>query len=157
MVARLPTLYKSIQDKDFSKDFPLALTSGRLVEYEGGGEETRSNPWLAELQQEMFIEISPGDAADRGLRDGDDVWVHSPEGAKIKVKAMVTPRVINGECFMPYHFAGIFEGESLVKNYPEGTVPYVQGESANTVLTYGYDVVTQMQETKSSLCQITKA
>jgi formate dehydrogenase major subunit len=36
-------------------------------------------------------------------------------------------------------------------------VPYVIGESANTILTYGYDVVTQMQETKSSLCQISKA
>ncbi|MFG7353148.1 formate dehydrogenase subunit alpha [Shewanella oncorhynchi] len=157
MVARLPTLYKSIQDKDFAKDFPLALTSGRLVEYEGGGEESRSNPWLAELQQEMFIEMNPADAADRGIRDGDNVFVHGPEGAKITVKAMVTPRVIAGECFMPYHFAGVFEGESLAKNYPEGTVPYVIGESANTILTYGYDVVTQMQETKSSLCQISKA
>ncbi|NBT42340.1 MAG: formate dehydrogenase, partial [Alphaproteobacteria bacterium] len=46
---RLPTLYKSIQDKDYSKDYPIILTSGRLVEYEGGGDETRSNPWLAEL------------------------------------------------------------------------------------------------------------
>ena len=44
--------------------FPLILTSGRLVEYEGGGEETRSNPWLAELQQEAFVEINPKAAAD---------------------------------------------------------------------------------------------
>jgi len=44
---RLPILYKSIQEKDFSKDYPTILTSGRLVEYEGGGDETRSNPWLA--------------------------------------------------------------------------------------------------------------
>jgi hypothetical protein len=35
------------------------MTSGRLVEYEGGGEETRSNPWLAELQQDMFVEVNP--------------------------------------------------------------------------------------------------
>src|SRR3546814_14578001 len=48
---RVPTLYSSSQAKDFSKDFPIILTSGRLVEYEGGGDETRSNPWLAELQQ----------------------------------------------------------------------------------------------------------
>ena len=59
MAWRMPTLYKSIQDKDVSKDFPTILTSGRLVEYEGGGDETRSNPWLAELQQEMFVEINP--------------------------------------------------------------------------------------------------
>jgi formate dehydrogenase major subunit len=38
---------------------PDHLTSGRLVEYEGGGDETRSNPWLAELQQDMFVEINP--------------------------------------------------------------------------------------------------
>jgi len=48
---RLPTLYKTIQDKNLAdkvhEKFPLILTSGRLVEYEGGGEETRSNPWLA--------------------------------------------------------------------------------------------------------------
>ncbi|HKK29454.1 MAG TPA: molybdopterin-dependent oxidoreductase, partial [Alphaproteobacteria bacterium] len=43
---RLPTMYASIQKKDFSKDYPIILTSGRLVEYEGGGDETRSNPWL---------------------------------------------------------------------------------------------------------------
>ncbi len=63
---RLPTRYGSIQETDFSKDFPLLMTSGRLVEYEGGGEETRSNPWLAELQQDMFIEINPADANDNG-------------------------------------------------------------------------------------------
>ena len=56
---RLPTLYASIQKQDFSKDYPIILTSGRLVEYEGGGDETRSNPWLAELQQDMFVEINP--------------------------------------------------------------------------------------------------
>jgi len=90
---RLPTLYASIQAKDFSKKFPTILTSGRLVEYEGGGDETRSNPWLAELQQEMFVEINPIDANNAGIRDGSAVWVHSPEGAKIKVKAQVTERV----------------------------------------------------------------
>ncbi len=156
-VHRLPTLYKSIQEKDMTGQYPLALTSGRLVEYEGGGEESRSNPWLAELQQEMFVEINPGDAADRGIRDGDTVWLEGAEGGRIKIKAMVTPRVKAGVTWMPYHFSGVMHGESLAPNYPEGTVPYVIGESANTALTYGYDPVTQMQETKASLCQIEKA
>ena len=156
-VHRLPTLYKSIQEKDLSGKYPLVLTSGRLVEYEGGGEESRSNPWLAELQQEMFVEINPGDAADRGIRNGEFVWLEGAEGGRIKVQAMVTPRVKPGVTFMPYHFAGVMHGESLAPNYPEGTVPYVIGESANTALTYGYDPVTQMQETKASLCQIVKA
>ena len=56
---RLPTLYASIQKVDHSKNFPTILTSGRLVEYEGGGDESRSNKWLAELQQEMFCEVNP--------------------------------------------------------------------------------------------------
>ncbi|MGL6123379.1 MAG: formate dehydrogenase subunit alpha [Shewanella sp.] len=156
-VHRLPTLFKTIQDKDMSGKYPLVLTSGRLVEYEGGGEESRCNPWLAELQQEMFVEINPSDAADRGIRNGENVWLEGAEGGRVKVQALVTPRVKPGVTFMPYHFAGVMHGESLAPNYPEGTVPYVIGESCNTALTYGYDPVTQMQETKASLCQIVKA
>ncbi|MGB5706837.1 MAG: formate dehydrogenase subunit alpha [Arenicellales bacterium] len=154
---RLPTRYASIQSQDFSKDFPIIHTSGRLVEYEGGGEESRSNPWLAELQQDMFVEINPTDANNNGVKDGQMVWVESPEGSKIKVKAMVTRRVAPGVVFTPFHFGGHFEGEDLVDKYPEGTAPYVRGEAANTAFTYGYDSVTQMQETKVSLCRISVA
>jgi formate dehydrogenase major subunit len=154
---RLPTLYKSIQDKDFSKDYPIILTSGRLVEYEGGGDETRSNPWLAELQQQMFIEVNPRDANDLGIRDGEMVWVHGPEGAKIKVSALVTERVGAGVAFMPFHFGGHFEGKDLRSKYPKGADPIVLGEATNTVQTYGYDAVTQMQETKTTLCRIERA
>lgn len=57
-IMRLPTLYRTIQERDNSADYPIILTSGRLVEYEGGGEETRSMSWLAELQQEMFVEMN---------------------------------------------------------------------------------------------------
>ncbi|WP_288371919.1 formate dehydrogenase subunit alpha [uncultured Marinobacter sp.] len=154
---RVPTLYESIQKKDFSKDFPIILTSGRLVEYEGGGDETRSNPWLAELQQDMFIEINPRDANNLNIRDGKDVWVSGPEGARIRVKAMVTERVGEGVAFMPFHFGGHLEGKDLRDKYPKGSDPYVLGESTNTVQTYGYDSVTQMQETKCTLCAIEPA
>ncbi len=154
---RLPTLYASIQQQDFSQDFPIILTSGRLVEYEGGGDETRSNPWLAELQQDMFVEINPANANDLGIRDGEMVWVHGPEGAKVKVMAMITERVGRGVAFMPFHFGGWYQGEDRRSKYPEGTDPYVLGESVNTVTTYGYDSVTQMQETKTTLCRIEAA
>ncbi|MCK0715729.1 formate dehydrogenase subunit alpha [Chromohalobacter sarecensis] len=154
---RLPTLYRSIQEQDFSQNFPIILTSGRLVEYEGGGEETRSMSWLAELQQEMFVEINPAQANDLGIKNDDMVWVHGPEGGKVKVKAMVTPRVARDVAFMPFHFGGIYQGESLADKYPEGAQPYVLGEAANTATTYGYDIVTQMQETKCTLCRIEKA
>ena len=154
---RLPTRYMSIQKDDYSGDYPLIFTSGRLVEYEGGGEETRSNPWLAELQQDMFVEINAKDANDRGISDGQMVWISSPEGARIKVKAMVTPRVAPGVVFTPFHFGGWYQGEDLLAKYPEGTAPYVRGEACNTAFTYGYDSVTQMQETKVTLCQISAA
>ncbi|MEN8659460.1 formate dehydrogenase subunit alpha [Marivita sp.] len=154
---RVPTMYKSIQANDFSADYPIILTSGRLVEYEGGGDETRSNPWLAELQQDMFIEINPRDANDLGVRDGAQVWVEGPEGGKVKVMAMLTERVAPGVAFMPFHFGGHFQGEDLRSKYPEGADPYVLGESTNTAQTYGYDSVTQMQETKATLCKIMAA
>ena len=156
---RLPTLYKSVQqkNKDVGKDFPLILTSGRLVEYEGGGEETRSNPWLAELQQDMFIEINPRTANDRGIRNQDFVWVKTPTGARLKVKAQVTERVAADTCFMPYHFSGWWMGKDMLEFYPEGAHPIVRGEACNTATTYGYDSVTMMQETKTTVCQVEKA
>ncbi len=151
---RVPTLYASIQKNDFSQDYPIILTSGRLVEYEGGGDETRSNPWLAELQQEMFIEVNPRDANNLSVQDGAQVWVEGPEGGKVLVAAMVTERVAPGVAFMPFHFGGWFQGEDRRYKYPEGADPIVLGELTNTAQTYGYDSVTQMQETKATLCKI---
>ena len=159
---RLPNIGFSVQkaavDKGIAKEFPLILSSGRLVEYEGGGEETRSNKWLAELRQDMFIEISPADAQDRGIRDGAWVWVTGAEnGSKAKVKALVTERVGKGVAWMPFHFGGWLGGVDLRDKYPKDSDPIVLGESANTITTYGYDPATGMQEPKVTLCQIAAA
>jgi formate dehydrogenase major subunit len=159
---RLPNIGFSVQkaavEKGIAKQFPLILSSGRLVEYEGGGEETRSNKWLAELQQDMFIEINPADAADRGITDGGWVWVTGAENSsKAKMKALVTERVGKGVAWMPFHFGGWLGGEDLRANYPQGTDPVVLGESANTITSYGYDPATGMQEPKVTLCQIRAA
>ncbi len=157
---RMPTLYKSIQQKNVEdklhEKFPIILTSGRLVEYEGGGEETRSNPWLAELQQDNFVEINPAAANKRGIRSGEYVWVKSPTGAKIKVKALVTERVGPDTAFIPFHFSGWWQGKDMLDAYPKGAAPIVRGEAVNTATTYGYDSVTMMQETKTTICQIEK-
>jgi len=157
---RMPTLYKSLQQKNVEEKlyekFPIILTSGRLVEYEGGGEETRSNPWLAELQQENFVEINPKAAADRGIRNGDFVIVATPTGARIKVRAQVTPRVGPDTAFIPFHFSGWWQGKDLLEYYPEGAHPVVRGDAVNTATTYGYDSVTMMQETKTTICNIEK-
>jgi formate dehydrogenase major subunit len=102
LVAKYPTLPNRIEfrvpnvgfdvqkaavDKGIAKQFPLINSSGRLVEYEGGGEETRSNKWLAELQQDMFIEINPADAAERGITDGGWVLVSGAEMPEGKAAA----------------------------------------------------------------------
>lgn len=154
---RLPTRYASIQAKDYSGDYPIVFISGRLVEHEGGGAETRSNQYLAKLQPEMFAEINPADANNIGIKDGQWVWLEGPEGGRIKVRAMVTQRVASGVTWTPFHFGGWFQGKDLVDRYPEGTAPYVRGEACNTATTYGYDAVTQMQETKATLCRILPA
>jgi len=159
---RLPQLAASLQrdivDRAVAETFPMVLTSGRLVEYEGGGEETRSNRWLAELQQTMFAEVNPDDAARLGIRHGQNIWVHGPENdAKARVMALVTNRVGPGTVFMPFHFSGYWQGESLRSHYPPGTDPIVLGEPANGLTTYGYDPVTFMQEAKVTLCRIEPA
>ncbi|HEY3222299.1 MAG TPA: formate dehydrogenase subunit alpha [Pseudolabrys sp.] len=161
---RLPnigfTVQKAAVEKGIAKQFPLILSSGRLVEYEGGGEETRSNKWLAELQQDMFIEINPADAADRGIKDGAWVLVSGaemPSGKVCRMKALVTERVGKGATWTPFHFAGWFMTEDQRGKYPKGADPIVLGESVNTLTTYGYDPVTGMQEPKATLCQIRAA
>ncbi len=154
---RLPTRYQSIQSKDHSGKYPLVFTSGRLVEYEGGGAETRSNSWLAKLQPEMFAEINPKDANDAGISNWQYIWLEGAEGGRIKVRAMITPRVGPGVVWTPFHFGGWFQGKDLYDRYPEGTAPLVRGEACNTATTYGYDSVTQMQETKATLCRISPA
>jgi formate dehydrogenase major subunit len=150
---------KAAVERGIAKEFPLILTSGRLVEYEGGGEETRSNKWLAELQQDMFIEINPADAAERGITDGAWVWVYGAADTKprARVKALVTERVGKGVTWCPFHFGGWYQGEDLRAKYPKGADPVVLGESVNTLTTYGFDPVTGMQEPKATLCQVRAA
>jgi formate dehydrogenase major subunit len=156
---RLPTLYKSMQEKvkDISKDYPLVMTSGRLVEYEGGGEETRSNPWLAELQQDMFVEINPKDANDRGIPQWRVHLGRVAHQGEIKVRRRSPSAWRRARSSCPFHFAGWWQGKDMLEFYPAGAAPVVRGEAVNTATTYGYDSVTMMQETKTTLCQVSKA
>ena len=150
---RLPTRYRSIQSTDHSKKYPLAFISGRLVEYEGGGEETRSNAWLAKLQPEMFVEINPVDANNNGARTGaTSGWKARRAGA-----SRCAPWSPNewGRVWCGPRF--ISAAGSRARTWWTATrpaAPYVRGEACNTATTYGYDSVTQMQETKGTLCRI---
>jgi formate dehydrogenase major subunit len=154
---RVDTRFESEQNPELVKEFPYVLTTGRMVEHMGAGAETRSNQYLAELQPEMYAEVNPRLANNLGIRDGEMIWIIAPEGSKIKVKAFLTERVDDKTIFLPYHFAGILQGKSYVENYPDGTAPFVSGESGNTVTNYGYDIITQIQATKDGLCKIAKA
>ena len=101
---------------------------------------------------------TPSDAAERGIKDGGWVWVYGPENSsKARVKALVTDRVGKGVAFMPFHFAGWFQGVDQRSKYPKGADPIVLGESVNTITSYGYDPVTGMHEGKVTLCQIQSA
>ena len=140
--------------------FPIILTSGRLVEYEGGGEETRSNKWLAELQQDMFVEINPADAAERGIKDGAWVHVWGPEMESGKV----TPHEgaghrarRQGRRLDAVPFRRLVPERRPALQVSAGRDPIVLGESVNTITTYGFDPVTGMQEPKATLCQIRAA
>ena len=155
---RVYTKYKSLQQsKDFSKEFPINLITARLVNFSGAGMETRASKYLSRITPEMFADIHPELAAKHGIKNWDFVWVHSPEGTKIKVRARIVPSVKPDMIFLPFHWAGYMQGVDMTGNFPEGTLPFAVGESANTVTNYGYDIVTQIPETKGGLCRIERA
>nr|CAA37989.1 formate dehydrogenase [Wolinella succinogenes] len=150
--------YESRQkEKDWTKEFPLNMLSGRLVAQFGTGTETRSAHYLAEVQPEMFVEIHPETATDLGVKHGDMVWVHGTNGAKILVKARHSYKVNKTSVFLPQNFGGMYQGESLVPYHIAGTEPYVIGESCNTITSDAYDINTSTPETKCGLCRIEKA
>src|SRR5579885_1445610 len=91
--------------------FPYVLTTYRLTEHHTAGGMSRWVPWLAELQPEGFVEISPELAAELGIDNGDWVTVSTLRGA-VEARALVTerlqPLVIAGRTVhqvgMPWHF-----------------------------------------------------
>lgn len=154
---RVDTKFISVQQaKDYSKEFPLNLVTARLVNLNGAGMENRASMYLTRLTPEMFCEINEALAKQENIKKGDMIWVHSPEGTKIKVRVKINNGVAKDMIFLPFHFTGVMQGVDLTHNFPEGTKPYASGESANTVTNYGYDIMCQIPETKGGLCRISK-
>jgi formate dehydrogenase major subunit len=73
-------------------DFPYVLTTYRLTEHHLSGVMSRWLPWLAELQPELFVEMSPELAEEKGIANTDLVRVLTPRG-EITAKALVTARM----------------------------------------------------------------
>jgi len=136
LVAKYPTLPNAVQfrvpnigfdvqkaavEKGVAKLFPLILTSGRLVEYEGGGEETRStsgSPSCSRMPSSRSIRRMRPRAASR-MAAG--FWVSGAEmaaGKACRMKALVNERVGKGVTWMPFHFAGFFQGVDQRSRYP---------------------------------------
>lgn len=155
---RVESKFKSEQQKqDWSKDFPTIMSSLRLVNLSGAGMLERTSKYLAAITPEMFAYVHPELAMKYGIGDKEMMWIHSPQGTKIKVKCYHNQTVTPDRICLPYNFAGIMQGVDLSARYPEGTKPYTIGESSNTITNYGFDPVTQISEYNAGLCRLEKA
>jgi formate dehydrogenase alpha subunit len=85
-------------------DYPLLLTTGRVLFHYHTGTMTRRSPTLTDQVNEPFVEIHPNDAARLEVAPGDRVRVRSRRG-EVEVAARVTETVPTGVIFMPFHFA----------------------------------------------------
>ncbi len=72
--------------------FPHVITTYRLTEHYLSGAMSRWIPWLTELQPELFVELSPELAREKGIANLDRVRISSPR-ASVHAKALVTPRL----------------------------------------------------------------
>ncbi|HEY7955826.1 MAG TPA: formate dehydrogenase subunit alpha, partial [Polyangia bacterium] len=121
--------------------FPYLLTTFRLTEHHTAGGMSRWLSWLSELQPEMFCEVSPELAGERGLKNGGWATVETARG-EIECRVLVTRRLaplrIRGKWVhqigLPYHW---------------GVTGRVRGDSANDLLAFVGDPNVHIQESKA--------
>ena len=129
--------------------FPYVMTTYRLTEHYLAGAMSRWIPWLSELQPELFVELSPEFAQEKGIKNLDWVKVSSPRG-EVRAKALVTRRMrplqINGKTIhhagMPWHWG--YEG-------------LVTGDIVNELTSLVGDPNVSIHEGKAFVCNIEKA
>jgi len=86
-------------------EFPMFLTTGRVLYHWHGGEMTRRAKGLLEIYPETLVEISPEDALKIGLNGKNMVRITSRRGEMI-ARAVITDRVSEGLIFGNFHFPG---------------------------------------------------
>ncbi len=86
------------------EDYPLYLTTGRVLYQYHTGTMTRRTEGLNNRAPESFVEITPQDAERFGVSDGDKVKVISRRG-EITVTLSVSDKAVEGTVFIPFHFA----------------------------------------------------
>ena len=129
--------------------FPYVITTYRLTEHYLSGAMSRWLPWLAELQPELFVELSPELAQEKGITNLDWVRVSSPR-AQVRAKALVTRRLrplqIDGRTIhqvgMPWHWG--YEG-------------VVVGDVVNELSALVGDPNVSIHEGKAFVCNVEKA
>jgi formate dehydrogenase alpha subunit len=85
------------------KEYPLLLTTGRVLYHYHTGSMTRRDNGLNFRYPEGHVEIHPVDAMEMGVADGEKVRVTSRRG-RIEMPVMVTSRSPQGTVFIPFHF-----------------------------------------------------
>jgi formate dehydrogenase major subunit len=129
--------------------FPYVMTTYRLTEHYLAGAMSRWLPWLTELQPELFVEISPELAQQKGIQNLDWVRVSSPR-SQIRAKALVTRRLrplqVDGRTIhyvgMPWHWG--YEG-------------LVTGDIVNELTPLVGDPNVTIHEGKVFVCNVEKA
>jgi formate dehydrogenase major subunit len=126
--------------------YPFVFTTSRLTEHHTAGGMSRYLEYLAELQPEMFVEVSPALAAERGLENAG--WCHVVTSrAVIEARVLVTDRLrplrVDGrivhQVWLPYHW---------------GSGGLVTGDSANDLLGIALDPNVLIQESKVGTCDV---
>jgi assimilatory nitrate reductase catalytic subunit len=99
-----PVEYRSAAEEP-DEEFPLYLTTGRVMQQYQSGTQTRRVRQLNEAVPEAFVEMHPSMALSSGIGNGDPVRVITRRGAA-NVRAHLTPAIRMDTLFMPFHFAG---------------------------------------------------
>jgi formate dehydrogenase alpha subunit len=86
------------------RDFPLYLTTGRVLYQYHTGTMTMKTAGLNEIAPECFVEISPQDAQQFAIADGTQVGIASRRG-RIQARVRISPKAVQGTVFLPFHYA----------------------------------------------------
>ena len=89
--------------EETDKEYPVILTTGRILEHFHSGTMTRNSKVLDETVREGFVEMSPNDASNFNISDGELVSVSTRRGS-IRIKARIAKRSKPNVVFIPFHF-----------------------------------------------------
>lgn len=103
--ARFHSVEHRNADEEPDEEFPLYLTTGRVMQQYQSGTQTRRVKQLRDAVPESFVEIHPQMALSYGIANGDRVCVKTRRGTA-HVKAQLTPAIRMDTLFMPFHFGG---------------------------------------------------